>query len=184
MYFGEMAADIKIVEKTFGKRSARKELEPITKTLGLLGKAVTAGEFVSAIREWDKAGREMGSFFTIYDLYLTPTMARPPVKIGELKPKPIELALMSAINTLGAGGLLKATGIVDKMAIDNLAVTPYTQLPNLTGLPAMSVPLHWSANGLPIGVHFVAPFGNEGVLLSLAAQLEKAAPWFDRRPPV
>ena len=55
---------------------------------------------------------------------------------------------------------------------------------NLTGLPAMSVPLFWTADNLPCGSHFVAPFGEEGLLLRLAAQLERARPWFDKRPPV
>ena len=183
MYLGEMAADIKIVKDTYGRRAARREVELVTRTLGLLGRAVTSGEFVAAIREWDKAARVMGTFFEKYDLFLTPTTARPPVRIGELKPKPAEVVLMKIVNGLGAGKLLKATGIVEQLAIDNLAATPFTQLANLTGLPAMSVPMHWTADGLPCGVHFVAPFGNEARLLCLAAQLEKAAPWFNNRAP-
>jgi amidase len=78
--------------------------------------------------------------------------------------------------------LLRATGLVEKVAIDNFAATPFTQVPNLAGLPAMSVPLHWTSDGLPVGVQFVAPFANEAVLFRLAAQLEQAAPWFERRP--
>ena len=183
MYLGEMAADVKIIKDTYGRRAAKREVELVTRTLALLGRAVSSGEFVAAIREWDRAARVMGTFFEKYDLYLTPTTARPPVKIGELKPKPAEVVLMKIVNGLGAGKLLKATGIVEQLAIDNLAATPFTQLSNLTGLPAMSVPMHWTAEGLPCGVHFVAPFGQEARLLRLAAQLEKVAPWFDRRPP-
>jgi Asp-tRNA(Asn)/Glu-tRNA(Gln) amidotransferase A subunit family amidase len=59
----------------------------------------------------------------------------------------------------------------------------YTQLANLTGAPAMSVPLHWTPEGLPIGIHLSAGYGNEALLFSLAAQLEEAAPWSHRRPP-
>jgi Asp-tRNA(Asn)/Glu-tRNA(Gln) amidotransferase A subunit family amidase len=78
--------------------------------------------------------------------------------------------------------LLTRIGIVDRMITDNLGWVPYTQLANLTGRPAMSVPLHWTPDGLPLGVQFVAPLDGEGTLLRLAAQLEQASPWADRRP--
>jgi amidase len=183
MNFGEVAADIKKLEAYLGRKAGKGDLELVTRTMGLLGRAFSAGEFVSALREWDRATHAMATFFQTYDLYLTPTLARPPVKIGELKPKPAERLAVSIFNALGAGRVLKATGVVDKMAIENLAATPFTYLANTTGLPAMSVPLHWTADGLPCGVQFVGRFAGEAVLLRLAAQLEKASPWFDRRPP-
>ncbi len=73
-------------------------------------------------------------------------------------------------------------GVVDVVAHENLAPVPFTQLANLTGTPAMSVPLHHTHAGLPMGVQFMAPMGDEATLLQLAAQLEQAAPWFDRLP--
>jgi Asp-tRNA(Asn)/Glu-tRNA(Gln) amidotransferase A subunit family amidase len=79
-----------------------------------------------------------------------------------------------------AGKLLNATGILDQLITDNLGWVPYTQLANLTGRPAISVPLHWTATGLPLGVQFVGSLASDGLLLRLAAQLEQAQPWFHR----
>jgi len=140
--------------------------------------------FAKAKREWGVAGRAMGRFHQKYDLYLTPTLAYPPVRIGELQPKTYERLLMKAVNALGLGVIFKVSGLVDQMAEASLSKTPFTQLANLTGQPAMSVPLHWTPDGLPVGVHFMAPFGEEAALFRLAAQLEKVRPWFDKRAPV
>ncbi len=62
--------------------------------------------------------------------------------------------------------------------------SPFTSIFNITGQPAASIPLHWSAAGLPVGVHFAARFGDEATLMKLAARLEQARPWRDRRPPI
>ncbi len=80
--------------------------------------------------------------------------------------------------------LLRYTSIVDDMVDKNLSWVPYTQLANLTGRPAISLPLHWTADGLPMGVQFVAPLAGESVLISLAAQLEQAMPWAHRVAPI
>lgn len=182
MYFGEIAADIADMRRIIGRRMTQADVEGPTWALKLLGDAFSAGEFVLAIRQWNTFARQMGIFHETYDLYLTPTVAFPPVKIGELKPKPAEEKAMRIVNSLNLGRLLRLSGIADKLATESLAKTPYTQLANLTGQPAMSVPLHWTADGLPIGVQFIARFGDEATLFRLAGQLEKARPWFDRRP--
>jgi amidase len=157
-------------------------MEAVTWTLGLLGRSFSSGYLASALRVWDRSARKMGRFFDTCHLYMTPTTAFPPAKVGELNPKPAETMLINLVNTLRAGWLLRASGIVDKMAERSLARTPFTQLANLCGLPAMSVPLHWTPDGLPCGNHFTAPFGEEAILFRLASQLEEACPWFDRRP--
>ncbi|MFZ2631553.1 MAG: amidase [Desulfosalsimonadaceae bacterium] len=183
MYFGEVAADIHNLSNLIGRKARIGDVEDLTWTLGLLGNSFSAGEFVEAIRVWDTAARQMGKFFSKYDIYLTPVTAVPPLKISELDPKPAEMALMKVINKLGLGKMLKASGIVAPLAEKSFEKMPFTQLANLTGLPAMSVPLHWTPDNLPVGSHFIAPSGDEATLFRLAAQLEKARPWFDRRPP-
>jgi amidase len=184
LYFGEVAAEIMQIELMKGKKLKPSDLEPLTWTLGLLGRTISAGDFVFAKRYWNDAARAMGRFHQKYDLYMTPTVAYPPPKIGELKPKPIEISLLKTVNSLGCGRLLTWSGLSDKMSKEGLINFPFTQIANFTGQPAMSVPLHWTADKLPIGVQFIAPFGDEATLFRLAAQLEKAKPWFDKLPSI
>jgi amidase len=184
LYSGEIAALIDELASLLGRKAKQSDTESITWTLGLLGRTYSAGHIVKAKREWELAARIMGRFHETYDIYLTPTLAYPPVKIGELDPKPIELILLKMVNTLGLGRLLIASGVIDKLALESLSKTPFTPLANFTGQPAMSVPLHWTSDRLPCGVHFMARYGDEATLLQLAAQLEKAQPWFEKRPPV
>jgi amidase len=184
MYLGEVAANIDALQAVLKRRARPGDVEFTTFTLGLLGRSLSSGEFVSALRQWDLAAREMGRFFRRFDLYLTPTTAQPPALVGELIPGGLQALVLKAVNALGLGWLLKRTGLVDRLAVESLARTPFTQLANLCGLPAMSVPLHWTAGGTPLGVQFIAPFGDEVVLFRLAGQLEQASPWFQRRPPL
>jgi len=85
--------------------------------------------------------------------------------------------------SLHAGCLLKPLGAVEQAADKTFAYMANTALFNITGQPAMSVPLHWNAAGLPIGMQFVGRFGEDATLFRLAGQLERAAPWFDRVAP-
>ena len=184
MNFGEVAADLEELQALVGRRLTAADVETVTWTAGLLGRTFSAGDFVCCLRYWGRLGRTMGRFFETYDLYLTPTLACPPPKLGALQPKPLDRAAMKGVNTLRAGRLLKASGIVEKLAREGISFTPFTMLANMTGLPAMSVPLHWTPEGLPVGVQFFAPVGDEITLFRLAAQLEEAHPWFDKRPPL
>lgn len=184
MYFGEVAADLNELSLILGRKVKQDDVEQLTWTLGLLGRTYSAGHFVEAMRVWDNSARKMGTFFETYDLYVTPATAFPPAKIGELKPKSSEAFLMKTVNKLSLGWALKASGIVDQIAKKSLERTPFTQLGNLSGLPAMSVPLHWTPDGLPCGVQFIGPFGDEATLFRLAAQLEKEKPWFDKLPKI
>ena len=116
-------------------------------------------------------------------MLLTPTLAQPPLPHGALKPTPVEAALLQAVGRLDAGWFMRVTGLARELLKKPLTFIPYTPLFNVTGQPAMSLPLHWNAAGLPIGMQFVARMGDEATLFRLAGQLEQARPWFDRAPP-
>jgi amidase len=182
MLYGEVAADLKDLGRVLGRPARPQDVETATWTLGLLGRCEPAAALAEARRLWGRAARTMGRFHETYDLYMTPTTAQPPARIGELRPKSHEIGVLGVVNRLGLGRWLRRSGIIDRIAIQNMARTPFTQLANFTGQPAMSAPLHWTREGLPCGVHFMARIGDEATLFRLAAQLEKEQPWFQRRP--
>ncbi|MDX1530285.1 MAG: amidase [Rhodothermales bacterium] len=183
MYMGQTAAALAEMEAEVGTAAVRAGTELETRALALLGRSLPAGEYVRAKREWNTFARAMGRFHERFDLYSTPTTASLPPAIGALKLRGAERAALRTATTLRLGTVLLKAGLIDRLAEENLAPVPFTQLANLTGQPAMSVPLHWTEGGLPCGVQFIAPLGQEGRLLRLAAQLEGAQPWADRRPP-
>jgi amidase len=179
----EMRATIELAARTVGVAPRAADFEPATWTVGLLGRALGAPAYIAAVTRLQLASRRLAPFFENWDLLLTPTLAQPPVALGALDPSRAEQQLMAVINALGAGWLLKALNVVEPLAMKTFAFMPCTALFNVTGQPAMSVPLHWNAAGLPIGVQLAGRFGDDGLLLRVAAQLEAARPWFERVPP-
>jgi len=176
LYFGEVSALMAKAKNKFGAQD--KDFELDTRLIGMLGNAMPLSEYVQSRQQWNDFARALGAFFGRYDLYLCPTTGQLPAHIGALK-TPAHLQVMARLMlALKAGKLVHRTGQVSQMAMESLAYTPFTQLANLTGTPAMSVPMHWTASGLPVGVQFGAPHGDEARLLQVAAQLEEANPWF------
>ncbi|MEO6926638.1 MAG: amidase, partial [Rhodanobacter sp.] len=185
MYFGQTAASVARARRLTGASDGAFELE--TRILALLGRTLSAGDYVGERLHWNDYARALGNFHQTYDLYLTPTTAQPPNHIGELATPPAQRIAASVVLALHAGRLLLKSGMVDQLVTTSLRRVPFTQLSNLTGTPSMSVPLYWAsaepgAAELPFGVQFVARFGDEATLLQLAAQLEQAQPWEQRRP--
>jgi amidase len=178
MYFGHVAAALKRVQHLTGAAEALFDMD--TRALALLGRALSAETFVTSRQGWNSFARAMGIFHETYDVYLTPTTAMGPAKIGALVTPKSQQKLAALMIRLKAGKWLLKSGMIDKLAFENLERTPFTQLANMTFCPAMSVPLHWGADGMPVGVQFSAAFGAEATLFRLAGQLETAAPWAGR----
>ncbi|SPE19956.1 Hydrolase [Burkholderiales bacterium] len=179
---GEVRVEIEEASRAAKMRPHASHFEAATYSLGLLGRAISAAEYVSAARTLQRAARDMAPFFERYDVLLTPTLGAPPALIGSLQPSAAELRVMRIVNALDAGWLLNALGVIKPLADKTFDYVPFTPLFNVTGQPAMSVPLHWNDAGLPVGMQFVARFGDEATLFRLAGQLEQAKPWFDRVP--
>ncbi|WP_320669999.1 amidase [Patulibacter defluvii] len=155
-----------------------------TLIMAALGRATSGVDFCGALERRQLHVRRLAAFHAEHDLLLTPTLATPPPRIGQFDlPAPVQLLADGVLRTR-TGRVLRHVGLVDRMIEQNLGWVPYTQLANLTGRPAASIPLHWTADGVPLGVQLVAAPGGEGLLLRVAGQLEQARPWADRRPPL
>ncbi|WP_280770862.1 amidase family protein [Salipaludibacillus daqingensis] len=179
LYFGEVAASLKDVKESLGRKVSMNDVEPTTWLLGMLGKATSAEQFVLQLREWDKAAIAMETFHETYDLFITPTTATTQAKVGELSLKKKEKALIQLVSRLGAGKALLKTGMIDQLIEESLMRTPFTQLANLTGQPAMSLPIHETKDELPVGVQVMAARGREDLLLKVAASFERTDLWID-----
>lgn len=183
MYFGQVAATLNQAREL---GASDHDFELLTRTLAALGRAQNSAEYVSRHRDWNRFGQALGDFHQRYDLFLTPTIAHPPIRHEQAELPAGQAKALSFLLNTGLLPLLARWGVLDNMVDDmaskNLSYFPFTQLSNLTGTPAMSVPLHWTNDGLPLGVQFCAAHGSEGLLLQLASQLEQAQPWKDRWP--
>ena len=139
------------------------QVEPLTWALYEEGKQRSASDYLRALTILQRISRDIARFFVEYDVLLTPTLSQPPVPLGTFDPTPENPLL----------GMDRAAEFI-----------PFTPICNMTGQPAMSVPLFWNNNNLPVGSHFIGRFGDEATLFRLASQLEAARPWADRRPSV
>jgi amidase len=176
----ETAAEIALAARHLGKEPRPADFEPGTWMLAQAGRSYRADELALAVHLVRRVGRDVARWFERYDLFLTPTLGGPPLPIGALQPKPMELAALAALRAVPSSTAIRK--LLDRFADQGFDFAAFTPLANLTGQPAMSVPLSWSADGLPIGAHFVARYGDEATLFRLAAQLEAARPFTARRP--
>jgi amidase len=167
-------------EKLRGRPLEKGDLELVDSILTKVSKKMPADELAWALHTAKQTGRIMGRFMERYDILLTSTLAEPPWPIGALDPAPSEVRILKTVNAVPAKPLLDF--LVKQLSSELLRPIPNTPLFNMTGQPAMTVPLHTSENGLPVGIQFVGRFGDEATLFRLASQLEEARPWAQRRP--
>ncbi|HSO12338.1 MAG TPA: amidase [Anaerolineales bacterium] len=179
---GQIRADIEDAAEMAGKKVSVDDFDVSTFGIGLFGTILKASDYARSMRYLQSVSREIGRFFENYDALLTPVLNQPPVKIGALKPSAGELSQIKLIAKTGQTWILDAMGIIKPLAAQTYEFIPWTPVFNVTGQPAMSVPLHWNDEGLPIGMHFVGKWGDEATLFRLAGQLEKAKPWFGKAP--
>jgi len=158
-----MAAAVSELAERTGRALREEELEPLTWSIVESGRGVTGEQMARGRRALARLTRRLAQFFETLDVWLSPVMGTPPPKIGQIDPVQIPAA---------------------EVHRRQAQAFPFTPPFNMTGQPAMSVPLAWTPTGLPIGMQFAARYGDEATLLRLAAELEQARPWRDRRPPI
>lgn len=175
MNSGEIAAVMTQLEQALGRAVTVEDVEIETWLLHTAGKNVSAAEFSLSLASWDEAAAKMATLHKTYDFYITPATAFSAPKIGELThDAKKEQELRDRVEKLDQSGQQE---LIYEMFLPSLTYTPFTQLANLTGQPAMSVPVHVTKEGLPIGVQVMAKKGAEHRLLALAYQLEQTELW-------
>lgn len=175
MNSGEISSLVYQLEETIGRKITADDVEIETWLLNEAGKTVSAAEFSRSLAAWDVAAADMAQLHETYDLYITPATAHVAPKIGELThSKESQENLRERIKEADAKGKQE---VIWDMFLPSLTYTPFTQLANLTGQPAMSLPVHLTDKGLPIGAQVIANKGQEHVLLQLAYQIEQSSIW-------
>ena len=178
IWFAQLYAQVTDVKRRLG--SPDHQFEADTLAAAELGRAAGLRPFFQSLTNINGYIRSLAGFHETYDLFLTPTLARPPLAVGTLtSPAGLQRAAR-VVARARAGKLLAVSGMLNQIIDENIGWVPYTQLANLTGRPAISVPLHWTGAGLPLGVQLVGRLGADGLLLQVAAQLEEAQPWYLR----
>jgi amidase len=163
VWIGGTGDELHTFEGWLGEPLDRSKLEPLTAQMADLSNSISATDLLDAMNYLRRMSRRILEFWVDHDVLITPTLAKPPIEVGSLRPSEGEPPI--------------------QMLMNSAAWVPFTPVFNVTGQPAISLPLHQSQGGLPVGVQFVGAPAGEELLLSLAGQLEQARPWIDRRPP-
>ncbi|GAB1811360.1 amidase [Mycobacterium sp. MUNTM1] len=180
IWFAQLYQQVADIKRRTGARD--NDFEADTLAIAELGRSGGVLPVMSALENRNDYIQSLAAFHDSYDFFVTPTLATPPLAVGATTTSAVLQRVARLVSRVRAGKLMGLSGILDDLIQESLGWVPYTQLANLTGRPAISVPLHWTDAGLPLGVQFVGKLGADGDLLQLAAQLEEARPWADRHP--
>ncbi len=175
-----VSSDLRRLAKEAGKAADYARLETATAVLCEAGEHFSAADYTWATHVLDMLNKKMAEFFVNYDVLLSLTMPAPPLRVGESPMSSWERNGLEFLRRFPFGPILRKLG--KQMSQKQFSFTPFTPLFNMTGQPAMSVPLYWDSQGLPIGIQFAGRMNEESILLRLAKQLESAQPWENKRP--
>lgn len=182
--FGFTSKDMQRACELLGVDLAGLDIELNTRFLALAGQGIAPERLENAQKIWQEAAEQMAALHQQYDVLLMPTVPTPPLNTNALDSHPLEQWLVRFFNASGLSKKLVTDTFLEAVIDKSLYQTPYTPVANITGQPAMSVPLHWGPDGLPYGVQFMAARDNDRLLFKLAAQLEAAQPWRGKVPGV
>ena len=181
---GELGAVRREGERLLGRRARRRDFELRTWGLVQLAEAFSAGEAARARCSLEQFARRWLTELAPYDVLLTSTLGSTPLPVGALRPGAMERFQLRLLDLPGMARVGTRRNFVLDNAVRVYDYASQTMPANVTGQPSMSVPLHWTRGSIPVGVLFTGRPGDERTLFRLAAQLEQARPWGQRRPPV
>jgi amidase len=180
----EIAATLRLAPSLVGRAARRRDVELKTWLLARMGEAQSGGEMAAALGQLQAFARQWLGWASGFDVLLTPTVGVPPLPIGAFTMPPMQRRVLELLTTLPDAAVLSQRDKVIEAFQPVFDAAPYTMVANVTGQPSMSLPLHWTEDALPMGMLFTASrIGDEATLFRLAAQLERAQPWFDRVAP-
>ena len=180
----DVAATLRYASTLIGRRATRADVELATWVLACMGEAQSAPEVVEALWAMQTFSRAWLQFCAGYDVLLTPTVGVPPLPIGAYALPALQRRALEVLTALPGAVLMSQRARIVEAFEPIFEAAPFTMIANVTGQPSMSLPLHWTADGLPMGLLFTgARIGDDALLFRLAAQLERAMPWSDRIAP-
>jgi amidase len=180
----EAAATIRLREAQLGRSARRSDLELPTRLLGRMGAALSGGETAEALYGMQAFARAWLAWSDRFDVLLTPAVGVPPLALGAYRLSPGIQRALRILTAMPGRVLLGQRPKILEAFRPMFDAAPYTMFANVTGQPSMSLPLHMTADGLPMGLLFTARLGDEATLFRLAGQLEQVLPWAVRRAPL